>query len=317
MRRRIDAAPALAAIVPTDAERACADALRQIARALTHAPGGVAATPLVVKGGTGLALGYGLPRPSNDLDISCAAGVNKERVLDAAVAALGHVPERHFTLVDVKRRGRGYLRLQWEDRHADGSVVTTRTKIDVDAGNPLATPANTVLVDGVRVYALPVLAAMKLDTLTGARPREASRDLYDAAWLLEQYFEEVAPQQRIALWEVHNEILEQAAAWTDKFDDDAVTERSSFDAVWDSLDSSLSCDPVVLQHVDPGGIMVIEEDAAGARLFFEGELFSRQPVGAFEDRAAALLWLERVSDALHPVPAVRVADDGPLPSPGL
>lgn len=103
------------------------EALHEIAQILTEDPR-FRDSPLIVKGGTSLALGYGLPRPSTDLDITCQGRPNKEQVLAVAVTGLSRTGDRSFTRTDIKQRGRGFLRLQWDDR-ADNATRRVETRL--------------------------------------------------------------------------------------------------------------------------------------------------------------------------------------------
>lgn len=139
-------------------------ALHAVAKQLTtHAR--FQASPLVIKGGTGLALAYGLPRPSTDLDVTCRGKADKEQVLAAAVEALGPVAGRTFLRTDIKQRGRGFLRLQWEDDD-DGGKRRFETKIDVNTEDPVAAPDNTVVRNEFRTFKIETIAESKLNTLS-------------------------------------------------------------------------------------------------------------------------------------------------------
>ena len=89
-----------------------------------------------LKGGTGLALGYGLTRPSTDLDITCGSGISKEKVVDVAYALLSRDHNRKITRADVNQKGRGYVRLNWTD-HEDGKEIHHETKVDVNVNDDL------------------------------------------------------------------------------------------------------------------------------------------------------------------------------------
>ena len=134
-----------------------------------------------LKGGTGLALGYGLTRPSTDLDITCGSGISKEKVVDVAYALLSRDHNRKITRADVNQKGRGYVRLNWTD-HEDGKEIHHETKVDVNVNDDLGGVTNYEIRNEIRVLNIWNIADSKLDTLTGERPREQARDMYDAAW---------------------------------------------------------------------------------------------------------------------------------------
>ena len=246
MRQRIDGAPSLVPIAPTADERARMDALHSVAKALTVDPR-FRAHPLVVKGGTGLALAYGLPRPSTDLDLTCFGRVDKARVLEAAVTALSETRRRKFLRTDIKQRGHGYLRLHWEDETAAGAR-RIETKIDVNTGDPLAVPDNWGMHNGFRVFSLRTLAWTKLNTLVEEDGvRERARDLYDAAWLMETHMDCVSARQRVALWEVvRGLVLERCEQWTLLFErvEDTLAELQITSSSADQDGSDLLGEPV-------------------------------------------------------------------------
>ena len=181
MRQRLDNARRLEPIVPTEEEKMRMDALHKVAVGVTS-DARFRRSPLVVKGGTGLVLAYDLPRPSTDLDLTCLGRVDKEKVLQTAVEVLGRKRGRMFTRADIKQRGHGYIRLQWEENSVKGKFAI-ETSIDVLSEDALATNENTVLRNGFRALSLPVMAETKLQTLVGVKTRRRARDLYGAVRL--------------------------------------------------------------------------------------------------------------------------------------
>ena len=280
------------------------DALHVVAKRLTMHPA-FRASPLVVKGGTGLALGYGLPRPSTDLDVTCSGKASKERVLAAALDALSQASGRTFLRADVKQRGRGFVRLQWEDE-GDGMKVRIDTKIDVNTEDPVAIPANTVMRNGFRTFSLGAIAESKLNTLVGERARTQARDLFDAAWLMERHMDAVPPEQRLCLSAlVSGPILDAFTEWSALFKRDDIMSKSSFDEVWESLEANLSCDPVVLFHQFPDGGLSFDEREGRHILLFSGGVYDGHEIGHFESSEAALAWLGRVDpDRTLPAPTM-------------
>ena len=267
--------------------------LHEVARELTNHPR-FQNTPLVVKGGTGLALAYGLPRPSTDLDLTSFGRPDKERILRVAVEALSRVGGREFTRADVKQRGHGYIRLQWEDGQASG-VRRRETKIDVSSEDSLARPKNTEVLNGFRTFSMRTLAQTKLNTLIGTQPRDRARDLYDAAWIMENHMEAVAPKFRIALATItFGSIVDMAANWNALFTDDSIMSRVSFDAVWDNLSASLDHDPIILFDQDPSANLVVEQEGGSLVLVFRGHDSEPTPIGKFDDQRSLSQWLAEI-----------------------
>ena len=215
----------LPVIQPDAKERILINALHTLARELTNHPS-FQRTPLIVKGGTGLALGYGLTRPSTDLDITCGSGVSKENVVDVASKLLSRERNRVITRSDVKQRGRGYVRLHWTD-HVDGREMHHETKVDVNVNDDSGVLANSEIRNGIRVLTLWHIADSKLDTLTGERPREKARDMYDAAWLMHNHMESIAPWRRMALRRLLDALSEDdMAMWEAKYVEDDIMSPS-------------------------------------------------------------------------------------------
>ena len=135
MARHLQRHFTLPVIQPKAKEQILMNVLHALARELTKHRS-FQHTPLIVKGGTGLALGYGLTRPSTDLDITCGSGISKEKVVDVAYALLSRDHNRKITRADVNQKGRGYVRLNWTD-HEDGKEIHHETKVDVNVNDDL------------------------------------------------------------------------------------------------------------------------------------------------------------------------------------
>ena len=154
---------------------------------------------------------------------------------------------------------------------------------------------NVVLCHGFRTFTIEAIAESRLNTLVGDRPRERAPDLYDAAWLVEEHLDSIAPEHRLAMWQlVTGSILEDSDEWTALFRADDIMSRSSLDEVWESLDANLSCDPIVLHHEDPDGGLSLEIREGRHVLVFSGSLHDGQEVGAFKQPGDAARWLKRV-----------------------
>ncbi len=187
-----------------------------------------------IKGGMALAAAYGLTRPSDDLDIDVAQKID-------AVARIGRTLEHRKDLqverLDVKQRGRGYVRLWF--RHVD-YPEPFRTKVDVNVRDGLLKPAldrdRIVTVDGLAVYDMPTLANLKLNPLVGEDCRVKAGDLYDAAWLTAAHPDAITLENKLRLHE-----------WTGAFHGSVEEEwRQAFAQDKNLGSSRCSCDDVVL-----------------------------------------------------------------------
>jgi len=304
--------------MPTSEESVVMAMLKRIAQVLSRHPP-FRANPLTVKGGTALALGYGLTRPSIDLDITCRAKPNKERILDVAANAVRQTGAA-LTRADIKQRGHGHIRLQWERHDAKRMNPTTSgVTVDVKGNDSLAMQENTMIRDGFRTFKLPTLVKAKLETLIGATPRSRARDLYDAAWILENHMDAVVPTDRIALYErVNGEVVENAKEWEADFLFDDIMSRASFHAVWDSLNESLDHDPVVRFHQDPSGSLEVKNHGDALLLTFSGRATGEVTIGTFSDQGALRQWLGTIDPhgtlPAPPLPSQAMDHGGPAGS---
>ena len=145
------------------------------------------------------------------------------------------------------------------------------------------------------VLGLRLLAQSKLNTFVGTSTREKARDLYDAAWLMENHFESIVPNQRIGLWKaLDGPLLEKAGEWRGFFSEDDIMSRASFDDTCENLSASLDCDPMVLWHQDPQGTFALESRNEQHILISSSGTFRGQVIGEFEDRTSAERWLRQI-----------------------
>lgn len=132
----------------------------------------------VLKGGTALLFCYGLDRFSEDIDLD----------------------GKHKNLVGLVKKfceeyGYGY-------RVAKQTDTVQRCMIDYGGnGKPLKIeasfrrreikPEETLIINGIKVYSLDALCSMKVNAYAG---RDRLRDLYDAVFIHNNYFEQLSPQ---------------------------------------------------------------------------------------------------------------------------
>ena len=220
-------------IEPDAEERATEVVLRHIAREvpllLKSKRCGVA-----IKGGTGLRLGYGLPRPSTDIDFDLTDAVPMEEMVSKAME---NCPYMTNVRVDTKQRGRGYIRIV--GTFDDGmEKCALRLKVDhkvLTAEENELRPLGEWIVEGdFPVYQMSYLAELKLNTMTGVMPRAAPRDIYDAAWLVIHYRDAVQKTQLEELRRWGDEYLaneDQQEHCRKEFDKDKVMRRIEPDTV--------------------------------------------------------------------------------------
>ena len=201
-------------------------------------------------GGTALKIGYGLTRPSTDLDVKVEAP-----------RFFNHYMERAFKPI-TDWAHRDPTDEEW-DRGAEGITVEHRrtgqtfsTRIDFVPG-PLH-EADTPTIDsrqveehhGVRMFALPYLAQYKLNALIGPAARKRPRDVYDAAWLMESWPDAIDPATKTKLYEWHRSVTSSPALyaeWIREFQTPDVGRHVALDTLMsclaESLETSATLDP--------------------------------------------------------------------------
>ena len=155
--------------------------------------------PHALKGGTALKIGYGLIRPSTDADFE---GDEKVVAKELVQAALKTNKEYELVRTGVNWFGRGSISVTMKDRKTNEKI-----KIGFDyrmtgtlPGMPDRIPEEDVVtIAGIKMYNIRTMAARKLNTLIGDKPREEARDIFDAAFLVEQYRKELSDEIRSKL----------------------------------------------------------------------------------------------------------------------
>lgn len=134
---------------------------------------GVADTPMTLKGGTGLLLGHGLDRFSEDLDFDSTVPIN----LDARIQKAAEAAGVDVTNVRVKKDTETVKRymVSYVGPNGPGSL-----KIETSLRSAAIDPQAVVIRDGMRVYGADALIDQKL---TAAESRSKVRDLYDLEFL--------------------------------------------------------------------------------------------------------------------------------------
>jgi predicted nucleotidyltransferase component of viral defense system len=116
-------------------------------------------------GGTALALYYG-HRISVDLDLFSIEKIEKERITDSLTQNFGD-------------------RFAYELDHFSPSIFCFIGNVKVDIVNyPHALISPTIHIEGIRMYGIPDIAAMKINAVLG---RGAKKDFYDIYEILKHY----------------------------------------------------------------------------------------------------------------------------------
>ena len=167
-------------VVPTEKQARHMGMLNDVGRATSELLTSVG-TPHALIGGTGLHLCYGLTRPSFDLDFATARPAS-------SMVVLGHALQRtqQWKLSkDVRSLKRSEVRIKnaetGEDFVTKLEILPPGTFGDFDRVFPAD---KTVSRQGIMTFTIEELARRKLRTITEEKPRQAARDMYDAAWLI-------------------------------------------------------------------------------------------------------------------------------------
>ena len=230
--------PAL--IEATDYERRRMEMLRVLCRGITVAMRD-AGVPAALKGGTALALLYGLPRPSTDADWEGDRAVRPRSLVEGAFA--GDARWR-VGRVDWNWLWRGSVGFRVVDRES-GLLIGSKLDYRVTGtmpGMPERVPKDRVrTINGIDSYEIGTLASRKLQTVIGEKPRGLPRDWYDAAWLVQRYPEAVSREDASKLVVLRNGLdRESVRELRLAFLRDDVMRRSSFDEVMEAVASGAS-----------------------------------------------------------------------------
>ena len=209
-------------------------------------------TTIVLKGGTAGKLGYGLTRPSRDIDIDVVGDVDAWEILKDAGHRTGLTmmaePER-------QRPMKGRLVVN------DATIGTTVIEVDVrkmhDPGKieAITRGAKTERRHGICMYSAAELARQKIEMVTKPGGRRRGRDRYDIAWWLLNRVDVVPQELRIALDEAIRTDRMLKSEWDQNHTLDRILRRVSKEAVHDALRTALDTDPAVLKHRWPDGTL--------------------------------------------------------------
>ncbi|MDE0123641.1 MAG: nucleotidyl transferase AbiEii/AbiGii toxin family protein [Bryobacterales bacterium] len=145
-------------------------------------------TPFVLKGGTALALLYGLDRHSVDLDfdVGSAKRVSIKRYVRAGMQD-ANVPMSAFRRGRPMWRGRRY-RIHYTNPDSGKNQVLT---VELSS-RKRPRPEDVVVVDGIRTYRITALFDQKM---IAAADRTKGRDLFDLGFLAESYGDSLSNEQ--------------------------------------------------------------------------------------------------------------------------
>ena len=222
-------------IEPTEEESLRMTALRALSQGLTRAfhEEGVTAA---LKGGTALALFYGLSRPSTDIDWEGDTRVDLKQTLRKAMA---HIPQWKLRRIGSDWMRRGTRKITLQERHT-GRVA--ETAIDYRVMGTMPSMARQVprqqlaISDGIQTYNIKTLAQRKLQTIIGERPRKRARDWYDAAWLMQRHPDVVGAKTAQQVLEALNNLPKSAVRKIEReATKDRIMSRIAFEIVVENI----------------------------------------------------------------------------------
>ena len=210
-------------------------------------------TPLVLKGGTALALLYGLDRHSVDLDFDCGRAKRvwiKNRV------------RRGLREVDVPMSAfrRGFP--MWKGRRFHVHYINRANNADqllkVELSFRNIPQADDIeIVDGIRTYKIPALFDQKMNA---ADDRTKARDLYDLGFLAESHGDSLSTEQILRADRFSRHYKRLADRYHGAFQDDKLLRE-----VATADDRALAFRIAVVEQMHHRGQLIIEQSASGER----------------------------------------------------
>ena len=159
--------------------------MRHVAQEITAQTG----NNLILKGGTGLLLAYGLPRYSTDLDFDGRrTSIDLTRPIRAGTAAASLEVEALTTKKNTDTTRRHML------HYSQQAGTPLKIEVSYRQANRIREEDITT-VDGICVYRINKLATLKIDALVN---RVGARDIFDASFLLHRYPDQISDTDLLA-----------------------------------------------------------------------------------------------------------------------
>ena len=179
-------------------------------------------------GGTALKIGFGMRRPSTDLDFKLARPVLGQRLIERAIERIDGWTYREATEDEWNQGSEGFF----VRNAASGEEFGTRVDLVVGGIHPEdgAQIGETQIEkrDGIWMFRLRELVDYKLNALVGSAARERPRDVYDAAWIMERHLSAIRPEMRTRLKLWHERMRSDEALyarWARRFESDTIGSR--------------------------------------------------------------------------------------------
>ena len=210
-------------------------------------------TPLVLKGGTALALLYGLDRHSVDLDFDCGLA-KRVRIKNRVRRGLREVD----VPMSAFRRGLP----MWKGRRFHVHYINRANNADrllkVELSFRTIPQANDIeAVDGIRTYKTPALFDQKMNA---AEDRTKARDLYDLGFLAESYGDSFSTEQILRADRFSRHYKRLADRYRRAFQDDELLKSATT-----AEDRALAFRIAIVEQMHHRGQLIIEQSASGER----------------------------------------------------
>lgn len=210
-------------------------------------------TPFVLKGGTALALLYGLDRHSMDLDfdVGSAKRLSIKRHVRAGMRDAS-VPMSAFRRGRPMWRGRRYRVHYTNPDSGENRVLTVEL-----SSRKRPRPKDVVVVDGIRTYRIAALFDQKMDA---AGDRTKGRDLFDLGFLAESFGDRLSNEQVLKADEFTRDYDGLADRYRQAFQDDELLRD-----VTTADDRALAFRIAVLEQMHRRGQTIVEQALPRAR----------------------------------------------------
>lgn len=210
-------------------------------------------TPLVLKGGTALALLYGLDRHSVDLDfdVGSAKRVSIKPQVRAGMQD-ANVPMSAFKRGRLMWRGRRYRAHYINPDSGENQLLTVEL-----SSRKKPRPEDVLVVNGIRTYRITALFDQKM---IAAADRTKGRDLFDLGFLAESYGDRLSNEQLLKAEEFSRDYESLAARYRRSFQQDELLRD-----VTTAADRALAFRIGVVEQMHHRGQPIVEQAVPRAR----------------------------------------------------
>jgi predicted nucleotidyltransferase component of viral defense system len=175
--------------------------------------------PLVLKGGTGLLFGYGLPRFSEDLDFDSVKKMRLETKIKSAALKTA------ATIADLRlKKDTDTARRYMVDFVRGGKEL--RLKIEISMRSKQIEDTEFRIIDGMKIYKVEQLISQKIHA---SEERAKVRDLFDLNFLLQKYTAAFSSEQILRLGAVAKEPSSLLKRYSEDHAEDHILQSQSLE----------------------------------------------------------------------------------------